>query len=137
MTATRTDPLAEWAAILKGWQRRFRQTDQDEVARTAIEAVREFALAATVGPNDRPSVRVYCPSSAEPWPQTIENAEYSGGPTPTGISASLSRRVQAPPLASATAAGLEARHSRFVCIRQPPWAFALGLAIGVILGLAM
>jgi hypothetical protein len=44
MTATRTDLLAEWVVSLKGWQRRFRQTTQAAVARTAIGAVREFAL---------------------------------------------------------------------------------------------
>ncbi len=135
MTATRTDPLTEWAASLNGWQRRCRQTDQGEMARTAIEAVREFALAALVGPNDRPSHRVYCPSSDQHWPQTSDNPRYSGAPTEN--SASLRRQVRAPPRASAIAACLGASYSRFVRIRQLPLALALSLAIGVLLGLAM
>jgi hypothetical protein len=31
MIATRTDLLTDWVVSRKGWQRRFRQTAQDEV----------------------------------------------------------------------------------------------------------
>jgi hypothetical protein len=80
---------------------------------------------------------VYCPSSDEPWPQNIEKPRHSGFLSPTDVPASVSKRAQAQPLASIIAACTGARHSRFVCIRQPPLAFVLGVAIGLILGFAM
>jgi hypothetical protein len=137
MTAPRTDPLAEWAAILKVSQRRFRQAAKDEVPRTAVEAMLEVALAVTAGQHDRPSLRAYTSAGDEPGPQTIENPRRSGAPTPAAIPASLSRRPQASPLASAVAAPLRTRYSRFVGTRKPPLAFALGLALGLTLGRAI